>query len=388
MKAWLAVLLAAFLGVGAGTVFAIARYSAWARGSPLEGKARTTIGGPHAARPQVHVDNDTYDFGTMDVNGSGRHDFIIKNTGTAPLELTKGPTSCKCTLAEMNEKTVVPPGGETKVGLSWTAKGFLGPFRQTATLLSNDPDRSRVLLTVTGRISVAARAVPAELVFSRIMAGQDATATVQVFGYRPEPLQLKDFRWSDSQTANSFEARILPLPADQIKNEEGATSGCLLEVRVKSGLPLGPFQQKISLATNLKQTPTIEIPIRGKIASDLSIVGPGWSEEDGLLMLGTIRSEEGTKRTLLIVAGGPRAREVRCEPVEVFPDTLRVEIGTPQPARDGTVIQTPVTITIPPGSPPADHLGSEQGKLGRITIRTNHPHIPRLRILVRFAVAG
>ena len=43
-------------------------------------------------------------------------------------------------------------------------------------------------------------------------------------------------------------------------------------------------------------------------------------------------------------------------------------------------------IEIPPGSPTVDCLGSEQGKLGEIILESTHPQVPKLRILVRFAV--
>jgi hypothetical protein len=288
----------------------------------------------------------------------------------------------------LKDKTVVPPGGKATVGLSWKAKGFNGPFQQTATVMTNDPHHSRLVLTVKGRISVAVRSVPPELVFTRITSGEAAKGSVQLFGYRPGPLEIKEFTWSDPSLAKYFEAELLPLPADQLKREEGATSGHVLEIRAKSGLPMGPFQQRITVATNQKEAPTVEIPIRGTVTSEISVVGPGWDEEDSLLTLGTLQSREGGKRVLLIVAGGMQGKEIQYKLAEVTPDLLKVELGTPKPMKGSSSTQTPLTITIPPGSPPANHLGSEQGKLGRITIETNHPHAPKLRILVRFAVEG
>jgi len=391
MKVWLSLVLVAILGAAAGSAFALVRYQQWPWGGSHvwdQAAARTPVATTDVKRPAVQVDNETFDFGTMDVHATGSHEFVLRNVGDAPLELNQGSTSCKCTLSELAANTVVPPGGETKVKLTWTAKEFAGPFQQTATILTNDPSRSRVVLTVSGRISVAARAVPGELVFSRITAGELARGSVQLFGYRPEPLEIQDFRWEDQASAKFFDARLTTLPADQVKQEDGATSGQLLEITVKSGLPLGPFQQRISLATNQKEAPTIEVPVRGKVQSEVSIVGPGWSEEDGMLMLGTVDGRQGAQRTLLIIAGGKRGKDIRFTGVNADPGLLKVELGVPRPLKDGQATQTPLTITIPPGSPPANHLGSEQGKLGRITIDTDHPNTPQLRILVRFAVKG
>ncbi len=46
----------------------------------------------------------------------------------------------------------IPPGGSTTVKLEWTAKSDNGPFRQSATILTNDPRHSQIDLAVDGQI--------------------------------------------------------------------------------------------------------------------------------------------------------------------------------------------------------------------------------------------
>jgi hypothetical protein len=387
MRVWIAVLVTLVVGVGAGVGVARVRIEQWAWSGGALAEITSTPVDPTAPQPAVLVEEESFDFGTMDLSESGSHQFTIINVGKAPLDLSPGPSSCKCTVSDLSEHTQVPPGGQTHITVTWKSKGMSGPFQQTASILTNDPNRSKVTFTISGRFSVAAKAVPSELVFSRIVAGQEATASVNLFGFRPEPLKTKDLQWDDPGLAGYFEAKISPLPEEQVRKEEGATSGCLLEITVKSGLPMGPFQQKISLATNFKETPKIEIPIRGKVASEITIVGPGWDDRAGVLMMGTVSGRQGAQRTLLIIAGGAQGKDIQFQSVEVVPDLLKAELGTPKHVGNGAT-QVPLTITIPPGSPPANHLGSEQGKLGRITIETNHPRTPKLNILVRFAVEG
>ncbi len=367
---------------------ALVRIEQWPwSGGALADVSHQPAPNPNAPQPAVHVDEEEFEFGTMDLSESGSHQFTITNVGKAPLDLSPGPSSCKCTLSDLSEHTVVPPGEKKQVTVTWKSKGLSGPFKQSASILTNDPTRSKVVFTISGRFSVGVKAVPAELVFSRVVAGQEATASVNLYGFRPEPLETHDITWDDPSTASYFEAKVFPLDEEQVKQEEGATSGSRLEITVKSGLPMGPFQQKISLATNSKETPKIEIPIRGKVASEITIVGPGWDDTNGMLMMGTVSGRQGAQRTLLIIAGGPHGKDIQFKSVEVVPDLLKAQLGTPKPI-SGNATQVPLTITIPPGSPPANHLGSEQGKLGRITIETNHPRTPKLKILVRFAVEG
>ena len=46
----------------------------------------------------------------------------------------------------------------------------------------------------------------------------------------------------------------------------------------------------------------------------------------------------------------------------------------------------PLTITVPPGSPPANHLGSSQAPAGRIVLDTGHPESPTMTIPVSIAI--
>jgi len=91
---------------------------------------------------------------------------------------------------------------------------------------------------------------------------------------------------------------------------------------------------------------------------------------------------------LILVVKGPHRKEVKFKPIEIFPKFLEVEFGKTTQINKGIVLQTPLTVRIPAGCRPANHLGSKQGELGRITIETKHPKAPQLRILVKFAVEG
>ena len=43
------------------------------------------------------VDEEEHDFGIMDVDDKGSHDFVVRNTGEGLLTLSPGETSCRCT---------------------------------------------------------------------------------------------------------------------------------------------------------------------------------------------------------------------------------------------------------------------------------------------------
>jgi hypothetical protein len=382
--------LTAILGVAGGTGTALLRLHVAPWDGDPEGTADPRApelpltGGP---LPKVVVDQERYEFGKMDINGKGEHDFIVSNRGQGALELSSGDTSCRCAGSKIEKKTLLP-GESTKVTVRYTTKGAAGAYLESATILTNDPDRPRLTLSVKGRVVVAVRPAPAELVFSRVAAGESALAEVPLYGYLEEPLKIVGVSLSDQATAGYFEVTFLPLPPDQLEEEADARSGCLVRVEVKPGLPLGPFQQKILARTNLESAPTVEIPVTGTVVCDISIVGEGWNDETGVLTLGTVSSRAGARRRLMLLVRGPHRKEVMFNHVETFPGLLDVKLGKPIEINDGAVIMTPLIVGITKGSPPANHLGSDQGRLGQILIVTNHPKTPELHILVSFAVKG
>jgi hypothetical protein len=342
---------------------------------------------PTGPTPKLGIEQTEYDFGVMDLDAEISHDFTFTNTGEATLELTAGDTSCRCTLSEVDAQEI-PPGESGHVTLTWHGNGALGPYRQTATIFANDPGRPRIELVVSGRVTSAARTVPDELVFTQVSAGEPATAEIPLYGYLEDPLEVTGFELDHPDTAEHFEVTFEPLPPALLEEEAEAKSGALVRVTVKPGLPLGPFRQTIRVRTSLADVPEVEIPVRGIVTSDIMVVGPNWDREHGLLDLGTVASGDGARRQLLLVARGPHRQKVSFSPTEVYPDLLRVELGETKPINNGQVFHTPLTIEIPKGSRPANHLGSEGGKLGTILLETGHPEAKQLRIRIRFAVKG
>ena len=340
--------------------------------------------------PKLVVEQECHDFGRMETNNAGQNVFVVANAGDEPLILEQGRSFCGCCTCvcttQLPEEGAIFPGESANVTLQWNIKRFTGAFFQSSTLLTNDRDRPEVTLGVSGRITPTVRAVPWQLVFSRLSAGQAATGEVRVYGYRSEPLAITDCRISDPAGSPFFETEIVPLPAEEVAAEQDATSGFLLRVTVKPGLPPGPFQRKIILRTNVDSAATVRVPVEGTVAGDVSVVGRGWDGRTGVLEFPPIARSEGAERTLMIVVRGPHCQEAKFEPVQIAPEFVEVNVGETGSMNDGALTRTPLTVRIPAGSPAANHLGPPQGELGRIVLDTNHLQQPQLEILLRFVV--
>jgi hypothetical protein len=388
MRTLLLVTLAVVLGVALGAGTAMLRIGR-ARPDPKPGEIvekKTAAALPaKGPRPKVVVDAAEYDFGTRDIEVSnGSHDFVLTNAGDGPLELRQGGTSCRCAMSKLG-KEQIPPGGTAKITITWKHIDKLGPSRQTVTILTNDPAQALVTLAISGQVTAAMRFSPAELVFSRLSVGESATGQSRLFCYREKPLKIVGQKWSDAATAPYFDVRQQPLSADELKQEPSARHGLLVTVTIKPGLLPGPMHQRLTIETD---TAAATLSIEGHLGSEIAVVGRGWDPDTGVLTLGEVPRHAGLQRRLMLAVRGPLRKQVTVKPQNATPDVLKVSLGQPSEINNGAVVGIPLIIDIPPDSPPVNRLGTEQGQLGEIILETSHPRVPKLRISVRFAIAG
>jgi hypothetical protein len=353
-------------------------------GEPVPEQAQA-VGLPKLAIAQIE-----YDFGTMETNGASRHEFLLENQGDGPLILASGRSSCGCCtcLCEtiLPEQGKIPAGESAKVALQWKINQYTGDFQQSECLATNDPQRPELTLRVTGRITPTVRIVPTQLVFTRVEPGRPAVGEIQLFAYRRQPLEILGWELSDPSQADSFQLTVQGLPADQLAAEPNALSGCVLRIEIRPELAGRPFRQQIVVKTNVPSAAAIEVPVEGTVGSDLAVAGFGWDDQTGVLTLGTIAVSKGTERKFQVVVNRRGTGQVTLRPIRVIPDLLQVEVGQARLLGKGPAELIPCTLRIPPGSKPANHLGSKASDLGLIVLETGYPPQPELRLLVRFAV--
>jgi hypothetical protein len=397
VKTWFPAIVALAIGLASGRGAVPTRLSIESAGGILlapnqAGPDASTSAMANSDRsgPRVALDQEQHDFGKSDVGDTGRHTFIFTNIGDKPLVLSRGRSTCGCCTCVCTLRLpagAVAPGHTAKVILEWKSKLYVGPFRQTATILTNDASRPEVTLSISGRFAGPVGVVPSQLVFTSMRYGQAAVSEVHVYSYLEESLEIAGYDVSNQQISKYFDVAWQRMSAEQLREEKEARGGYAMRVTVKPGLPVGAFRQGITLKTNSKSVPRIDIPVQGSIVNDISIAGRGWNAQTEVLTMGTVRSREGSQWSLLIVARGPHAKDLRLKPVHIVPRVLDVKLGSTRYISETQLSLTRLMIHIPPGSEPTTHLGAEQGEPGRITIQTNHPQLREVNIQVRFAVS-
>lgn len=424
-SAWAVATVAAIVGTTIGGATAMSELLL----RPLQiGEMAIVAAIPTGPAPKLVTPEVTFNFGRMTVGEKGVHEFAFTNSGEAPLELAKGATSCTCTISGL-EQTSIAPGETANVKLEWKANpgGPGGDFRQTALILTNDPLRPEITLTIQGKAFAMWDPFPSGLVFSDLQPDSVASASSKVITYGDTAPQLTSVRVStqsnvitnpveqaDDEVAIAaanpespyFTATAEPLDPEDFASIPGATGGLLLTVTTVPPLPVGQIANQLEAVFTIPEPETAsnagtvsarvrepeggwlaKLAVQANVMGPLSVAGAAWEASREFLRIGSIASGAGYQTKLFLTAKGEHRDAVHPVVIERIPESLQVEVGEPSAIGDGVVVRIPLSISIPAGSPTCNHLGSQQGGLGRIVLETGHPDMPQLTIPVRVAVS-
>lgn len=389
MKSWHIALAALVLGGLVGYGITWYEFAGITESFAVGGDSSAGGAGAPAKGPRAKVEGGTeYSFESMIVGATKSHEFRIRNTGIAPLTLeVEGKPSCQCTQFEV-PKEPIPPGEVGKVFLEWKPKDFNPEFSQTATIRTNDPVTSTIRLSIRGRVLQLVRPVPGEVTLSGISTNEERSVEIKLFGYTEDELKIASYEFTEPDSADHFEARWEPLSPQDIAGERYAKFGIRGTITAKSGLPLGAINQTIRVKFAGAGDRQIEIPVKGSVASDISILGgENFEKEKNTLRLGLVKGAKGSKAVLRLMFKGPHRSEAPLKLGAIDPaEALKVTLGAPNEIGGGKILVYLLTIEVPPGSPPVNRIASPQNKPGKILIETPLPDLKELSVLVSFAV--
>lgn len=105
-------------------------------------------------QPNIQTPEKSYDFGVIGPQDVVEREFIIRNTGEAPLTISRAYTTCGCTRAEISA-SIIPPGKVATVKVIFDA-GFHDTAGQTVRrgliIENNDPDQSQLEIWVQASV--------------------------------------------------------------------------------------------------------------------------------------------------------------------------------------------------------------------------------------------
>jgi len=115
------------------------------------------------AAPRMEIDQPLWNFGIVTNLAVLTHDFVIRNAGDVPLEISSVVSSCNACLRAGVEQTKIPPGGTTVLHSQLDLRLLSGDITRAIMIDCNDPQSPSSVLELAGVAVPAYQVVPAEI---------------------------------------------------------------------------------------------------------------------------------------------------------------------------------------------------------------------------------
>ncbi|MBI5766278.1 MAG: DUF1573 domain-containing protein [Verrucomicrobia bacterium] len=115
--------------------------------APSAAPAPTVQSTPRTGGPRLEIAAPVHDFGSVPQGEAVRHDFKLRNTGDAPLEIVDVKPACGCTTAGEWTRTI-PPGATGTIPIQLETAQFASGVTKTVTVSTNDPAHPQTVLEI------------------------------------------------------------------------------------------------------------------------------------------------------------------------------------------------------------------------------------------------
>ena len=391
MKIAIVVLLSLVLGVSAGLGLNRAEFGG------IEERFANTRYRPAEAKDEIEVivlpakctvvGEDEFNFGTLRRFHTDEYRFAIRNDGDDLLRIAFHKRSCgKCIAAKVSSEEI-GSGKTVEVPIQYHTGKADEDFYEYVEFVTNDPDKPMLRLAISGKVTEEIRTSAGQIRVDNASASDEISQSFRIYGYHTEVLDVISQQWTDPETANNFDLEITPLDVAALEMDPRPLAAREVRVTMKPGMPIGPITQSLMLEVQAEDSSMLNIPVVGTVISDISVLGPRtFHQSKNLLVIGRVNQDEGTTSKLQIRVRGPQRDSVELRVESTDPaEALHAEIGERVAVGD-TAYMYPLTISVPPGAPLVNRVGSAQGDFAKITIATTHSDSRQLIILVRMIV--
>jgi hypothetical protein len=325
--------------------------------------------------PRAEVLERDHDFGVMNPLTMGRHEFVIRNAGTAPLTLRIGPTTCKCTLAGLEKKRLAP-GEQTTIGLEWNS-GRDYHFEHSGTVFTSDPDQRSIELRIRGRVIAELLADVTQIVIPPMAPESSATSDVLVYSQVFDQFEITDVECHLEGTA----WQIVPFDSAAAPELAAKAVQCL-RLTVSGDRPTGDFTGTLRMTASVPAENSrrhLDLPLHGSVLERMELIG-GNVDPFGNIDLGSLQHGSG-KRVRLQVKVRDSQPQIDNAKITVFPEFLQARL-TPHHSSTGRGLYE-LVIEVPPTAPVCQYRGHPRAE---VRVDTCHPRLGNVKLGVTFAV--
>jgi hypothetical protein len=212
------------------------------------------------ASPTIDIPEKIKDFGTVPKGEKLKAVFDVRNTGTAPLEITQLRPTCGCTVADKPDKPI-PAGGSGKIVAEVDTAGFNGPISKAVLVFSNDTKNPQVNLVIKGEVKAFVDVLPRPLLlFRSVLQGEAVVEKLKLVA--DEGVEFKVVGVDAGGGPYQLAYRELP-EAERVADRKG--SQWELTVTVPATAPEGLLNHKIVVKTTAPKAPEVTITAQGAV---------------------------------------------------------------------------------------------------------------------------
>jgi len=312
-----------------------------------------------AGKPKAVAPEPIKDVGVASKGDKITYDFVIRNEGNAPLEISEVRPACGCTVASF-DKTIAP-GQSGKVHLVIDTATFSGGIAKGVTVFTNDTDNPQIELTVRAMVQPVIAVTP----------GYGRYVTVQGEAKEGKIVQTL---WATDGAPLEVTKVDSPYPFLRVAFHEAQQDEMLpegkgrqwkVEMTLDRDAPVGALADYVRVTTTHPKQKLVEIPISGFVRPVLAVTPPTAD-------FGKLELKEPFKRTFVV-----RAFSTESIKVTAVEGSVKGMDAQLQPVKEGREYQVHVTLK------PEMAKGPFSGKL---TIHTDSPKKPVVEVELKGTV--
>lgn len=309
-----------------------------------------------APKPKAVVAEPVYDAGQVAKGEDVVHDFVVANEGDAPLNILEVRPACGCTVADYDE--VIAPGATGKVHTVIDTSTFNGGISKGVTVLTNDPENPRLVLTTKALVKPLVFVEPG---FARYVQPQMSEP-----GEVQELIYSEDFdklEITDVKSPYDFLAVTYRKATDEEREERGKGNQWVLTLTLDySKAPVGALADYVHVVTNHPKQKDVPIPVSGFVRP-MVVVTPDEAR------LGQVDVSEAPQVASLLLKNYAQ-QNIDVSVAGTTVPGLKVGVEPLQEGREYKII-----LTVDEDVPKGDFDGT-------IRLNLNHPKMPTLEIPV------
>ncbi len=312
-----------------------------------------------AAKPKAVPVEPIKDVGTIAKGEKIVHDFVLRNDGNAPLEITEVRPACGCTVAEF-DKTIAP-GQTGKVHIVLDTSTFAGAIAKGVEVLTNDPATPRIELTVRVKVEPYVSVKPGYARYIMVQGEETQGAIAQTL-WVPDGTDM-DIVKIDSPFPHLKTSFREAKTEERVADAKGKQ--WRVEMQLTKDAPVGAIAEYVTVHTTHPKQKLVQIPVSG-------FVRPVVAVTPAVADVGTVEVKQPLKRVINVRNFATEA--IKVTSVEDNVNGLDISF---EPLQDGREYQ--ITLTLLPGL--------AKGPLnGKLQLRTDSPKAPVIDVDIRGTV--